>query len=96
MHAVVTLGLLLYAMQGLSRLDGFEATQGAATAAMAADVLMLPGRLSWTPWVSKNLPNAFEWLLFVANSALWGFAISLMAGMIPRRDRSRGNKPHEF
>jgi hypothetical protein len=97
LHGAVTLGFLLYAMQGLARLDGFEAPHGAATAAIAADVLILPGYLLWTPWASKNLPNVVEWLLFVANSALWGFVISLIAGvMSPRRDRSRSNKPYGF
>ena len=68
LHAVITLGLSLYAMYATS--EGFEASQAAATAAVAADVLMLSGSLLWTSWASQNLSNALEWLLFVTNSAL--------------------------
>jgi hypothetical protein len=45
---------------------------GASTALKAADVLMLPLALDWGPWASSHLRNALQWLLFVANSALWG------------------------
>ena len=46
------------------------------TAGIAADVLALPGYVLWTTGASKNLPNALEWLLFLANSALWGLVLS--------------------
>jgi hypothetical protein len=96
MHGAVTLGLLFYAMQGLSEIDGFEASQSVANAATAADVLMLPGYLLWTPWASKNLPNVVEWLLFVANSALWGFTISFIAGMMSRRWERPGHATNKL
>jgi hypothetical protein len=41
-------------------------------------ILMLPGRLVWTSWMSKNMPNSIEWALFLANSALWGFGIAFV------------------
>jgi hypothetical protein len=87
-HAIVTLGLAIYAMSGMSeRFDGFEMSQGAATAEIAADILMLPGYLLWTSWASKNLPDALEWLLFAANSALWGMVISVLFGIRLMRRR---------
>lgn len=96
MHGAVTLGLMLYAMYGWSRrFDGFEAPQSAATAAIAVDVLSLPGSLLWTSWASKNLPNAVEWLLFVANSALWGLVISIVLGMTSTR-RKRPRQTNRF
>jgi len=50
--------------------------------ARAADVLFLPASLVWTRWASENLPNAFEWLLFLANSTLWGLALGLLVGRV--------------
>lgn len=87
-HAVLTLGLGTYAMAGmLDRFDGFEMSQGAATAEVAASVLMMPGYLLWTSWASKNLPNSLEWMLFAANSALWGTVISALIGIRSMRRR---------
>jgi hypothetical protein len=74
-HAIVTLGLLAYCMD-MSAVDGFKPPQSTRVAATAAHGLMLPGYLLWTSWASKNLPNSLEWLLFIANSGLWGFVIS--------------------
>jgi hypothetical protein len=47
---------------------------GASTADKAADVFMLPLTALWGPWAGSHLPNGLEWLLFAANSALWGAA----------------------
>ena len=60
---------------------------------MLADVLMMPGLLLWTPWASKNLPNAVEWLLFVGNSAVWGFLISTIVGLVATRRRPKMARP---
>jgi hypothetical protein len=81
LHAVLTLALSVYAMTA-GGIDHLEAPQRAASAEVAADVLMLPGQLLWTTWASKNLPNAVEWLLFLANSALWGLVLSAAMGMV--------------
>ena len=95
LHAVVALGLLGYATAGsLLRFDGFEALRGSMTAGIAADVLALPGYVLWTTGASKNLPNALEWLLFLANSALWGLVLSATWGLVfaSRVRRHRGNE----
>lgn len=49
-----------------------------------ADVLMSPGRYIWTSWASKNLHDAFEWILLIANSALWGVALAYVFGKFKR------------
>lgn len=41
-------------------------------------ILMQPGRSLWTPWMSKNMPGIVEWGLCIANSLLWGFAITFL------------------
>ena len=41
-------------------------------------ILLQPGLLFWTPWMSKHLPNFVEWFFFGCNSLLWGFVIALL------------------
>lgn len=82
MHAIVTLCLLVYTHHGSSlRFDGFQPPRGWAAAGTASQILMMPGYLLWTTWASKNLPNALEGPLFLANSALWGLASSAVVGL---------------
>jgi hypothetical protein len=85
-HAVVTLGLSVYALTA-GDVDHIEAPQRVANAELVADVLMLPGQLAWTSWASKNLPNAVEWLWVVTNSALWGLALSAVVEMVSAHRR---------
>jgi hypothetical protein len=55
-----------------------------------ADILVQPGYSLWTPWMSKNLPNACEWVLFLLNSALWGFgSVLLVCFLLIKRKSSR-------
>jgi len=75
-HATVALGLMYAMAVGMARFDSPASHR--TLAEVAADsvgrVLMAPGSFIWTDWASKNLPNMFEWLLFIANSALWAAA----------------------
>lgn len=87
-HALVTLGLFLYGFD-LSAIDGVETPRIKDLAFTAAGALMLPGRLLWTNWASKNLPNALEWILFVANSGLWGFLIAAVVERTSNRNQGR-------
>ena len=48
------------------------------------EILMSPGKYIWTSWASKNLHNAFEWMLLIANSALWCIALAYVFGKIKR------------
>jgi hypothetical protein len=83
-HAAVTVGLAIYSLD-FSAIDGFEPRQGPRLAGMAAGVLASPGYLLWTSSASRNLPNALEWLLFIANSALWGLLISAVVRRVSAR-----------
>ena len=83
MHAIVTLCLVVYANYGSSlRFDGFQPLRGWAAAGTASQILMMPGYLLWTTWASRNLPDALEWLLLLANSALWGLASSALVWLL--------------
>ena len=68
----------------MERFDEGDTNAGAMEymATMLADVLMSPGKYIWTTWASKNLHDAFEWILFVANSALWGLVRANAVGKI--------------
>jgi len=46
-----------------------------------ARVLMQPGMFFWTPWMSRNMPDAVEWLSVVVNSLLWGLVIAVIINM---------------
>jgi hypothetical protein len=96
-HALLTLALSFYYTSAMTEpvLPGNmrEISDRASYAGLAADILMFPGYLLWTPWASKNLPNVVEWLVFIANSALWGLVISAVVGGLSARrvgpDRAR-------
>lgn len=54
-----------------------------------AGVLMMPGLLVWTYWMSKNMPDFIEWGLFLANSALWSFGAAFVIERLSIRRRRR-------
>ena len=51
----------------------------------ACKLLGLPAVALWTPWMSRNAPDAVEWLLFGANSLLWGAAGAVVVRAAIRR-----------
>ena len=62
-----------------SKVSAVEYVTGSLT-----EILMSPGRYIWTSWARNNLHNAFEWMLVIANSALWGVALAYVFGKIKR------------
>jgi uncharacterized membrane protein len=87
-HAVVTLCMTLYAFSASSaEFDNPDLPRSATAKAVGTlvNVLSLPGRLVWTTWASKNLPNAVEWVVFLANSLVWGLLIAAAATMLSGR-----------
>jgi hypothetical protein len=87
-HAVLTLGLMSYSIWEMSRYEGHFETPHASlgpVAQLAVDCLMFPGRMVWTSWASKNLPNILEWGLVLGNSTLWGSVLSAIVGRLFRR-----------
>jgi hypothetical protein len=94
-HAVVTLCLMLYAFSaGMAEFDNPDLPHSAtaSTTGTLASVLMVPGRFAWTAWASKNLPNALEWILFLANSAVWGVLLVGATALL----RGRFRKAHRL
>jgi hypothetical protein len=63
------------AMERFDTHDGNTSTVEYVTVSLT-EVLMSPGKYLWTSWASKNLHDAFEWVLLTANSALWGIALA--------------------
>ena len=63
------------------------------TAGKLFEILMQPGVSLWTPWMSKNLPNFIEWILFIINSILWGIVLFFVISLIKlmRRKKSDNN-----
>jgi hypothetical protein len=92
LHCAVTLGVAIYAMAALSEQSDaprLDRTVAEIAANSITEVLMAPLFLFWTPWASQHLPNSIEWLVFVANSALWA-----AVGVIVITRLSRWRNPH--
>ena len=86
-HFLVLVACYLTAFTlGMERFDNDDANVSAVeyVAETLAEILMSPGKYIWTSWDSKNLHNAFESMLFIANSALWGIALAYVFGKIKR------------
>lgn len=64
----------------MERFDTGNASQSTAEyiTGLVTNILMAPGKYVWTSWSSKNLHNAFEWLLVIVNSGLWGMVLAIL------------------
>lgn len=94
LHMGLSAAMILYASAaGLTRFDNpdLDKSLSEAVATRAASVLLLPARIIWTDRASANLPNAVEWLLFAANSSLWGIGLAAGAERLSSR-RSRSTR----
>jgi hypothetical protein len=78
---------------GMDRLDAGEMDETAMDfiAGSLTNILMAPGIYLWTPWASKNLPNIFEWFLFLGNSGLWGVTLAYVYGKIIKTHNQSGS-----
>jgi hypothetical protein len=79
--------VLFGCIHALLMIDGIEPTRGKQIAMTAVGVLMLPARLLQTEWAGENFPTALQWLLLIANSALWGYVIAAVV------QRSQSRRP---
>ena len=94
-HFALTISLMLFAistgMEAFNNPDhhisGIERFSGSLV-----KVLMQPVMSLWTPWMSKNMPNMVEWVLVIANSLLWGFAIVLIIHILALMKRKESGK----
>jgi hypothetical protein len=88
LHAVITLGLLVYAFAaGMKKFDepAYQLPTSATVAGAAGEVFMLPVAPLWSRWASTHLPNGLELIFFGLNSALWAFALVAFAGAVTHR-----------
>ena len=86
-HFLVLVACYLTAFTlSMERFDKYDAKVSAVeyVTVSLTEILMSPGRYIWTSWASKNLHNVFEWMLLIANSALWGVALAYVFGKIKR------------
>ena len=77
LHLIFTFGCVIFSIgAGMDRFDTLnEPTSIEKAIDYTTQVLMSPLYWLWTPWMSKNLHDSIEWLLFLLNSVLWGFLI---------------------
>ena len=83
---VLTVCFLTAFTLSMERFDKGDTNESAAeyVAGSLTNILMAPGMYIWTPWASKNLHNVFEWMLVIANSALWGITLAYVYGRIKK------------
>jgi len=83
---VLTVCFLAAFTLGMERFNEGDANEGAVeyVTGSLTNILMIPGKYIWTPWASKNLHNVFEWMLLIANSALWGITLAYVYGRIKK------------
>lgn len=81
---VLTVCFLTAFTLGMERFDKGDANESAMeyVSSTLTNILMSPGKFIWTSWASKNLHDIFEWILLIANSAVWGIAIAYVYGKI--------------
>jgi len=86
-HFIILIVCFLTAFTlGMERFDKGDANVSAVgyVTGSLTEILMSPGKYLWTSWASKNLHNAFEWMLLIANSALWGVALAYVFSKIKK------------
>lgn len=83
---VLTVCFLVAFPLSMERFDKGDANESAVeyVTGSLTNILMIPGKYIWTRWASKNLHNAFEWMLLIANSALWGITLGYVCGKIKK------------
>ncbi len=78
-HLAVAIGSILIAFSsGMEAFDNpdHQPSMFEHVAGSLAGILMQPGMSLWTPWMSKNMPDIFEWGLCLFNSLLWGIVLA--------------------
>ena len=83
---LVTLGIVFFITfaDGMEQFDNPERmlTTVEKVAHAVLMVLWQPAYSLWTPWMSKHMPDIFEWMLLFANSMLWGFVLALPISLV--------------
>jgi len=80
-HFVMSIGIICTLfVSGMERFDNPEHQLSMFEKAShhLSRVLLQPGLLCWTSWMSKHLPDFVEWIFFGCNSLLWGLVLALL------------------
>ena len=90
LHLVITLACIMFTFgAGMDRFDSLkEPTLIEKSIEYITLVLMSPLYWLWTSWMSKNVHDSIEWLLFLLNSGLWGLVIGNVYSKIKLRNIS--------
>ena len=97
-HFVMSLGIICISfVSGMETFDNPEHQLSLFKKAFLclSGVLLQPGLLCWTPWMSKHLPNFVEWIFLGCNSLLWGLVLALLINVktLLTRKKFRITKP---
>jgi hypothetical protein len=96
-HFVVSLGIVCISfVSGMEKFDNPERQFSLFEKAShrLSRVLLQPGLLCWTPWMSKHMPDIVEWGLLFTNSLLWGLVLAIPSCLLgAKRKGVRVTKP---
>ena len=86
LHLMIAFGLILIAFDGTFSGEWGEPVSPFIEAIGVLALIMIhPLYLLWTPWMSQNVPNWLETILFVLNSGIWGFLMGwIVCGLTSR------------
>lgn len=88
LHACVALGASMLSFTAvMARFDGQASPPSYVerVSSPLANVLVQPMKLLWDAAAMRDAPDAFEWVVFLSNSALWGFALGVVVTMLASR-----------
>ncbi len=82
-HLVITLAALLISI-GFSGIDDEVPSTVSKMASPVVSVLMQPGVTVWDR-IGKGQPDWIEWIVFGANSLVWGLGLSFLWSFVRRK-----------
>lgn len=87
-HFVMTIVLFFYSFsKTMEAFDNPSLTSKPITdlANIAVSILMQPMTSLWTKWMSQNIPNAIEFIIFLLNSCIWGIGLAALWNYVRNR-----------
>jgi len=93
-HIIMTIGSVMLSFgSGMEAFDNqdYQPSMIGRIADHLAGILTQPALSLWTPWMSKNMPNMLEWVLFIANSMLWGAVVAFLINATALRMKKKSD-----
>jgi hypothetical protein len=91
-HALLTIICLILALDFTPIDTGGDRSLVSVVAGFVVSILLIPGRIVWNSWAIRNLPNIFEWIIFLCNSAMWGIFIDYVYSKLKKTYNKRLHK----